>query len=107
LWAGVPFHNKTALDDFAGMYELWCRDLAQTIGLLNGVTVRLWPLGSPGGAEWLQSIEAQNLEFARALGIAPPGDLSTYDLRDPSEHASWFWVLSQYSEVLRASAGLF
>lgn len=106
LWAGVPFANKTALDDWAGTYELWCRELAQAIFATNGKTVRVWPLGTYGGKDWLQAVQQQNVEFANALGLAPPGDLASYDFRDASDFASWFFLVSQISESFRVAAGL-
>jgi len=106
LWAGVPFGNFTALTDWAGTYELWCRDLAQAIFAKNGKTVRIYPLGTYGGKDWLQAVQQQNVEFAVALGLAPPGDLASYDFRDASDFASWFFLISQLSEGFRVAAGL-
>jgi len=41
-----------------------------------------------------------------ALGLAPPGDLASYDFRDASDFASWFFLISQLSEGFRVAAGL-
>jgi len=84
LWPGFRTVIATALDDWAGTFQLWSYDVAQAIFALNGKNIRVLPTGSYGGPEWLQSIQAQMVEFGNALGLAPPGDLSSYDLADPA-----------------------
>lgn len=106
LWAGTPHDNRTALLDMAGTLELWFRGLAQTIHALTGTAVRVSPIGVPGGTAWLQSIQAMCAEAANALGLSPPPDLASYDLRDESDFQSWMFTMSQEGERLRVAAGL-
>ena len=105
-WASVPYGNKTALLDFFGTYDLWHKALAQQIFLTLGVNYRTYPLGDGGGPEWLHAVQAQNVNVAAALGLAPPPDLSTFDLSQPEDHASFFFAISQQSKLLRTAAGL-
>lgn len=106
LWASTPYQQSTALVDFAGMLELWFRALADHVFLDFGSTFRVFPLGEPGQAEWLQAIQAQFTEAALAIGIPPPVDLASYDLRAEDDHLSFFFVLSQEARALRAASGL-
>jgi hypothetical protein len=106
LWASTPFRNPTAYLDLVGSVELWHRALAQQIFRTTGETVRVYPLGNGGGPEFLQAVQSQYVEMARALGVAPPGDLASYDLSRPDDWASWTWQLSQNTRVLQNAAGL-
>lgn len=106
LWASVPFNNRTALLDLAGTLEVWFRAVNRAIAPVANRSVRSLPIGTPGGATWLEAIQAQFNEAHDALGIEPPPDLASYDLADPVDWASWTWLLSQTAQTLRVAAGV-
>jgi hypothetical protein len=106
LWSSTPFNNPTAFTDLTGQIELFHRALAKEVFGLTGRAYAVYPLGTGRGPEWLQALQAQNSAAAAALGIAPPPDLSTFDLRDPGEFASWTFSLGQFSRTLALAAGL-
>lgn len=107
LLASVPFNNLNAWRDFTGVLERYHRGLAHAVFLLNGKNYRILPLGDgSGGPEWLQAVQSQHAEAAKALALAPPPDLQSYSLRDKSDFASFCWILSQDLERLRKAAGI-
>jgi hypothetical protein len=107
LWNNVPFKNPTAWRDFVGTHWLyWQQGLAPAIFDLTGLTVRLYPIGDGGGGQWLQAVQAQYVAGAAALGAEPPPDLSSYDLSNAEDFASWTFLLAQSAQRLRIAAGL-
>jgi hypothetical protein len=106
LFASVPFGSKTALTDFAGTLELYNRALADHIFALTGEPIILNPVGTPGGFQWLQAIQATMQSASTALGVGAPPDLASFDLSEESDHASFFFSLAQEYRVLRNAAGL-
>ena len=106
VFASIPYRNKTAWIDFQGTLELWVRALAQRIFQQTGQTIRILPLGTGEGPDWLSAVQSQFESAATALGIAAPGDLESYDLSRADQFASWSWTVSQEARRLRTAAGL-
>lgn len=106
LFASVPFGSRTALQDFAGSLELLNRALADQIFALTGTAIALRPVGTPAGFDWLLSIQKTMESASIALGLGSPPDLSSFDLREEEDHASFFFSLAQEYGVLRRAAGL-
>lgn len=105
-WASVPYGNRNAFRDFVGTHYLWHRALADQIFIVTGSTVVLLPIGDGGGSEWLLAVQRQYESECAALGLAAPPDLSSYDLSDPNDFASWTFLLSQQATILRTASGL-
>lgn len=106
LFSSTPFDNRTAWLDFLGTHALFHRALADKVHALTGVAYRVYPLGNGGGAEWLGAVQKTYQNAARALGIGPPPDLESYDLRQPGDFASWCFIIGQESRRLALAAGL-
>ena len=106
MLSGTPFGSRTALLDFAGTLEIFMRGIADAAFQLTGESVRVSPIGVPGGAAWLQSIQSMCVSAADTLGIAPPPDLASYDLTSESDFTSWMYAISQEAERLRVAAGI-
>lgn len=106
LWASTPFNNATALQDFFGMVGSYHTVLADQIAQVFGVTVRTTPLGDGGGATWLFALQEELVQMARAVGIEAPPDLSSYNLRDETDFASFMFLHAQYTRQLRTAAGI-
>lgn len=97
----------TAFRDLAGTLELYHRALAETIARTTGVAVRAYPLGNGlGEQDWLDALTRQHADEAAALGIAGPPSFGDFSLRDPSEWASFTFLLSNDLQRLRIAAGL-
>lgn len=105
-WASVPYGNRNAFRDFVGTHYLWHRALVEQIFAVTGTSVALLPIGEGGGPEWLLAVQRQYEAEAHALGLAAPPDLSSYDLSDQSDFASWTFLLSQQATILATAAGL-
>lgn len=106
LFASVPFKSATAFTDFAGTLALYHRALAEHIFRTFGQTYRLYNLGDGrGDADWLQAVQKQYEAAAGALGLAGPPDLSSFDLSQPEDHASFFFVVANETRVLSRAAG--
>lgn len=101
LFASTPFGNPTALVDFSGTLQLYLRNVTQRVFDLTGISVREVPLGDPGPPQWCEAIQSQYVAITTALGIDSPPDLSSYDLEQASDHASFFFQLAQTTRVLR------
>lgn len=106
LFASVPYGSATALLDFSGTLQLYMRNLTAQVFALTGISVREVPLGDPGGPQWLEAVQSQYVAIASALGVDAPPDLSSYDLAEPSDHASFFFQLAQETRALRNATGL-
>jgi hypothetical protein len=107
LLASVPYRNRTAFADAVSILANYHTVLADTIGRQTGRAVVLYPLGDGRGErEWLQALEQQHAAEARALGIAPPPSLSDFNLGDPTEWASFWWIMSEDLERLRLASGI-
>lgn len=107
LIASVPHRNLTAFRDLSGTIESMHRAIAQAAFGLTGTAYRILPLGDGrGDASWLQALQAQHEAAAQALSLTPPADLSSYDLREADQWASFTWVLSQDLIRLRDAAGV-
>ena len=108
LFASVPYGSKTALVDFAGTLELYFRALAQQAATVApGLTFRLYPLGDPNQQEqWLDAIQSQYRAIAEVLQIEGPPDLTSFDLDEPEDHASFFFIIAQETRILRNAVGL-
>lgn len=105
-FARVPFDNRTAWLDFAGTHYLWHRNLQQRIFAVTGNQYTLPPIGEPGGPQWLHAVQQAYVSAALALGVPAPPDLSSYDLRDPADFASWTFLIGQTGRALRNAAGM-
>ena len=107
LFASTPFNNRTALIDLAGQLELYHRVLAETISRTTQQAVKMYPLGAGRGEPaWLDALTKQSADERRVLGLAPPPDYSVFDLRDPSEWASFCFILSGDLQAVRIAAGV-
>ena len=105
LFASVPFGDRTAFSDFGGQIEFYFIALSQATKALNLTPFRLLPLGTPGSKEWLSGMQQQVDAASQVLGVGSV-DVGEYDLRDPNDHASFCFVLSQVLDSLRLAAGL-
>jgi hypothetical protein len=108
LIGGTPFNNRTAFTDLVGTVYLYHAALAQTIARTTGVAVTLYPLGDGkiGDPFYLDALTKQHASEANALGLIGPPSFSEFDLRDPSEFASFTFLLGNDLERLRKAAGL-
>src|SRR5438128_2540970 len=122
--ASTPYKNLTSLMDLTGHLETFRRVLSARVFALTGKTYRDANLGDGSGlfalgysptkkwseavptGDYLQSLQQTLGNAATALGIAQPQDLSSYDLRDSSEWASFTWVLSQELRRISTAAGI-
>jgi hypothetical protein len=103
----VPRHNRTAWLDFLGTHGLWWQQtVLPTIFDLTGVAVVAPGISDGGGDEWLAAVQRQYTDACEALGIEPPPDLTSYDLRRASDHASWTFLLSQSAKRIQFAAGI-
>jgi hypothetical protein len=57
-------------------------------------------------SDLLQVIEAQHRSLAKALGLGAPQNLQSYDLTDPTDFASWTYILAADLTRLRNAAGV-
>lgn len=105
LFADTPFGNSTALLDYFGLEAMYHRELAKSVFALSGVTYRTYPLGDGGAQRWLEAHQQELVSAATALGIPAPVDLANYDLRDPTDFASYFFLSSlEHRRIGRAAA---
>ena len=105
-WNNVPFRDATAWADFVGTHWLWHRAVAEHVRRTTGVSYRVYPIGDGGGSQWLYAVQRTYENAFAALGLSPPSDLSSYDLNDPEEFASYTFLLSQTASRLREAAGV-
>lgn len=106
LFASVPFNAPNAFADFSGTLALYHRALADHIFQRFGVQYRLFNIGDGrGDADWLHAVQGQYEAAATAIGLAGPPDLSSFDLSEPEDHASFFFVISNETRLLRNAAG--
>jgi len=80
--------------------------LAQATFQQTGNTYKAFPIGTPGGPEWLQAIQQTYQNASAALGLPPPPDLESYSLDEPADWSSWTFILSQTTASLQRAAGL-
>ena len=106
LWAGTPYRAPTAFLDLAGNIELFFRGLAVSASNLGFPVFHLAPLGTPGGYEWLQQVQAQLDDAYEALGLGDAPNVADYQLRDEADFTSFTFILSQAVEPLRVTAGM-
>ena len=108
LLGSTPFNNRTALVDLGGILELFHSALAETIARTTAVAVKKYPLGDPrgGSRDWLDALTKQHQSEASALGLIGPPDFTDFNLRDPSEFASFTFLLANDLQRLRIAAGL-
>ena len=64
-----------------------------------------WNEAVPTG-DYLNSLQQTLGNACTALGITQPQDISSFDLRDSSEWASFTWVLSQELRRISTAAGI-
>jgi hypothetical protein len=90
------------------MHYLWHQALAQQIFRVTGTTYRTYPIGTAQKSDrgWLLAVQSQYQHAARALGLAPPPDLASYDLGDEGDFASYLFVVSEAARRLRVASGL-
>src|SRR5258707_13170974 len=107
LLGSTPFNNRTALVDFAGILDLYHQALCEPISRNFAVAVVKYPLGSGRGEnEWLDALTKQHAAEANAMGLAGPPSFSEFDLKDPSEFASFTFLVANYLHPLRRAPGL-
>ena len=74
---------------------------------LTGLAPKRYPVDAGAKLpDLLQSIQAQHTSFAQTLSIAAPPDLQSFDLRDPTDFASWTFLLSGDLARIKAAAGV-
>ena len=105
-WEFLQFGDETALIDFYGTHMLFHRALDVKVRSLGGAAYNYPPIGDGGGDNWLLALQQAHSGAASALLIAPPPDLTTYDLNDPDEFATFFFLLAQDDIRLRQAAGI-
>lgn len=107
LFSGVPFHNRTAFADAAGTLDLYHAVLADAIARLTQTPVRKYPLGNGRGEkEWLTALTRQHADEAQALGLPGPPDFTDFSLGDPSEWASFWFIVANDLQRIRIAAGV-
>jgi len=106
LFGSTPYGNPTAFLDLQGQLYFFHVALARKLGE-TGESYGVLPIGSgPGGPTWLRAVQQTYANAARAVGIAAPPDLQTYDLSDAEQFASWTFEVGQFSKTLAVAAGL-
>jgi len=105
-WSHLPFGDKTAFTDFLGTHALFHAALDVAIRRLGGVPYNYPPIGDGGGSDWLLALQQAHDGAAASLFVPEPPDLTSYDLSDPDEFASWTYILALDDIRLRQAAGL-
>ncbi len=105
-WSHLPFGDQTAFVDFLGQHALFHRSLDHTIRLLGGTPYNYLPIGDGGGEDWLLAVQQAHEGAATALVIAPPPDLTAYDLTDVDQFTTWSYLLALDDVRLRQAAGI-
>lgn len=108
LFAQVPHKNRTAYRDMIGALDLMHTQwIIPAIIAQTGKIPERFPFDADSDPEeTLEAIQSQHASEAAALGIAPPPDLATYDLREASDWASWTFLVSQDLTRLRLAVGI-
>jgi len=107
LLAGTPFRSKTAFVDLVGTVSFMHNALIQaTIALTGNVPTRYGLDPAAPQADLLQVIQSQHASLSKALGIEPPDDLTSFDLTDGTDFASWTFLLAADLTRLRDAAGV-
>lgn len=106
LWASTPYGNPTAMRDYFGLESFFHRELALRAIAVTGRAYRTYPLGDGGGAPWLFAHQQELVAACAAFGIAAPPDLSSYDLGEPEQFASFHFINSNLHRQLLTAAGL-
>ena len=118
----MTFGDENSLRDFLGQLELFHQGLSSTLRAGLGLPAyALPPLGDGGRAAewlvgpgpdvaptaaWLDALQVTLVGEARALDIAEPVDLRSYDLADPDQFASWSYLMGQEHVRIREAAGV-
>lgn len=89
-----------------GTLDLMWKGLAPAITRQTGNVFRTYPLGNGGGPEWLDAVQKQYAAASTALGLPPPPDLQSYDLKQPADWASWTFILGQTTRSIQIAAGV-
>jgi hypothetical protein len=105
IFQDLPFRNKTALQDVQGIHWFWHRALADKIRQL-GFAYRTYPLADSVGPEWLIANQNEHAGAAFAIGIVGPPDLQSYDLDDPAQWASFWFLHAGDHRRLQLAAGV-
>jgi hypothetical protein len=107
IFGSTPHRSPTALQDFVGQVSLIHAALIPAIIRLTGVTPRRYPIDvSANPRDMLWAIQQQHISECRALGIAAPPDLESFDLREEGDFNSWTFILSGDLARIKTAAGV-
>ena len=122
-WLDTVFGNVTSLVDFFGGNQLAHDHMdAAILAAFPGAALRAYPLGSlflvapqenpdPGRGvkvppEWLLAHQDQHVSEANIIKVAPPGDLTSYDLSDRDQFIAFMLAHAQIHILMNAALGL-
>ena len=98
LWQSVPFGDRDARADWKLHHGIWHQVMAQ---------ITKAPIFNFDDLEVEMLRHAEIHEFnSRALGIQPPYDLTSFDLRDRSSWYSFMVTNAQQHQRENAAAGI-
>lgn len=104
LFASTPYNDRTALLDYFGLESRFHRELVRRTHELRGAVYPTYALGDGGGRAWMEAHQKEMEWAARLFEIPPPVDLSSYDLSDPVDHATFFFLSAQeHLRLMRAA----
>lgn len=107
LLASTPFRSKTSYEDLIGECVKFYNAFIPATILKTGKTPKRIPIDAQMPPwDLLQAIQSQHTSLALALGLAPPVDLQSFDLKDASQFSSWTWLLSNDLQRLKLAAGV-
>ena len=107
VFSSTPHKSLTAFQDLVGQVVLMHAALIPAIIAQTGVMVRRYPIDAGAQqADLLQTIQQQHNSECLALGIEPPPDIQSFDLKDPTEWASFTFILANDLARIKASAGI-
>jgi len=122
-WYDTVFGNMTSLLDFFGLNQLGHYHIDAAIAQqFPGSALRIYPLGSlflvaprenpdPSKGvrvppEWLLAHQDQHLSETVAIGLAPPGDLTSYDLSDKDQFIAFHLAHAELHILVNSALGL-
>jgi hypothetical protein len=107
LFASTPHRSRTGFEDLIGQVVLMHAALVPSIFAATGIVPRRFPIDAGAALpDLLQAIQAQHVSECQALGISPPPDLQSFDLQNPTDFASWTFLLGNDLTRIKAAAGV-
>lgn len=98
LWQTIPFTDQDAWLDFLGTHQDWHRQMSR----ITATSFNLYD----DLKNTLDQHGQDHDNLADALSLPRAGDLTSFDLNDPTSFAGWMWIHALDSERLRQKAGL-